>query len=246
MEKIGQVMKTGKSVQFKNIEDIITAYNSRGVPAFAIFQDKQFLFKYEGNDIDEGSNELQTMCNALRQSAAIYTLAVYETIPGRITNTTEYDGSFNFRFQDNTESYNQGSQMLRELNNKFDQVNKRLDELSQENESEPEPELSGLDKIAGVLGHPVVQQFLPAIIQMLGIKLIPDQQQPTPAAAIAGVKQAVQQPVNDFDISDELYQALCKMMIAKPDVEKSLIELGNLAENNPGKFCSLFQYMKFL
>lgn len=238
-------MKTGKSVQFKNIEDIITAYHSRNVPAFAIFQDKQFLFKYEGSDIDEGANELQTMCNALRQSAAIYTLAVYETVPGRITNTTEYDGSFNFRFQDNTESYNQGSQMLRELNTKFDQVNKRLDELSQEPETEPE--MSGLDKIAGVLGHPVVQQFLPSIISLLGLKLQPDQPQMN-NAAIAGMHALPNknEVANEYEISDELYQAICKMMIAKPDVEKYLVELGQLAERDPGKFNGIFQYMRFL
>lgn len=231
-------MKAGRSVQFKNVEDILTAYESRAVPCFAIFQDKQFLFKYIGDDLQEGMIQLETMVNALRQSAAIYTLAVYEDCNGKINNLTPYDGSFNFRFNDNTNEYNNGSAMLRQLNDNVVLLHKRMEQLESGAEEESEPEQSQLDQIAGFLAHPMVQQFAPALLGALGIK------QPDPAA-LAGVP-GTRQEATGYEISQELYNAICQMMIVVPDVEKHLITLGNVAEKNPGKFKSIIDYMKFL
>lgn len=233
-------MRTGKSVQFKTVEDILSAYESRDVVKFAIFQDKQFLFKYEGEDINEGLIQLETMIRALRQSAAIYTLAVYEDIPknGKIKSDTPYDGSFNFRFQDNTDSYNNGSSLLRELTENQRVMNERINAILEKENDEPENEPSEMDAISGFLSHPLVQQYAPVLLGALGVKM-----GEPPAAAMAGLPAA---GCHNQDISDELYSALCDMLNVSPDVEKHLIKLGTLAKTNPAKFKQILGYTNFI
>ena len=91
-----------KSVQFREAEDIIEAYQENNVPAFAIFHNDNLLHKYAGVDLDEGCQLLAKWLSKLENSAAIYTLKIYEKLPpeGFIKSATPYDGSFNFRFRE--------------------------------------------------------------------------------------------------------------------------------------------------
>jgi hypothetical protein len=83
-------MSTGKSVQFHTLENVLNAYQLRDVPAFAIYQGTQLMVKYEGTDIDEGSALLEQFLQMLQNSAAIYSLCVYEEFSGKINNKTAY------------------------------------------------------------------------------------------------------------------------------------------------------------
>jgi hypothetical protein len=66
-------------------------------------------------------------------------------------------------------------------------------------------------------------------------------------AGIAGIGEAVKSNVDmSNEISEALYNAICKMMIADPQAEDHLIKLGNLAEKDPNKFRGLLPYLKFL
>jgi len=228
-------MRTGKSVQFRNVDDILTAYNSRGVASYALFQEKQFLFKYEGDDLGQGAAELETMLNCLRQSSAIYTLAVYEEYQGKLTSETPYHGSFNFRFQENTDGNYGGSSALHTLTASVETLAARIEQMEAEKEDEPEGAISGMDQIAGILAHPLVQQLAPVVLGALGMG------KDGKPAAIAGA----------FDpkfsrISDELREAVGAMVAASPDAEPALIALGRIAKSDPAKFKTLLGYMTLI
>jgi len=83
-------MLAGKSVQFQTANHVVDAYLLRDVPAFSIYQGKQLLIKYEGSDINEGASLLGNFLEMLQNSAAIYTLCVYEDFTGRINDKTAY------------------------------------------------------------------------------------------------------------------------------------------------------------
>lgn len=237
----------GKSVQFKNVDDVLTAYESRGVACFAIFQDKQFLFKFEGGDIGEGAAYLSDLLEILKGSAAIYTLAVYEDPGGRITSKTPYDGSFNFRFNENTEGYNQGSLMIRELRDEMRLLHERIENLTvaadEDDEGPQESETAALDRIAGYMNHPVINTLIQNILPMLtnnGAHSAQPQPQPQPQpAAINGAPGSL----IDVQISRDLYSAITAMLSASKDAERRLIQLGKVAAENPGKFARLLMYV---
>ncbi len=215
-------LQSGRSVQFTDLESVIHAYKTRGVPAFGLWQGSQFLFKYEGEDISEGAERLQAFCELLAESAAIYSLHVYEELTGKISNKTPYQGSFNFRFQADTLGYNQGAIAVR-------QFNERLLQLENKPEPAEEKTPSVLDQLGEVLLHPVIQSYLPHIGKILGINL-----PAVSGAAVAGV------PANAVTIS-ECIQVLEKNGM---DVESILHTLAVMASTNPVKFQSVLAAIK--
>lgn len=237
-----------KSVQFKTVDDVLTAYESRAVPRFAIFQDRQFLFKFEGESMDEGANYLAELLGILRNSAAIYTLAVYEDPREKINNKTPYDGSFNFRFAENTEGYTQGAGIIREMRDEIKLLTARVESLAvagEDDEDEGPGQVAGmasLDTIGSYLSHPVVQTLLSNILPMFKNSSAAGSE---PAAKIAGV-DAPAAGLVDVQMSAELYQALTSMLAASAEAEKKLLHLGKVARENPGKFARSLSYVDLL
>ncbi len=239
-------MQSGKSVQFQNINNVVDAYNMREVPAFSIYQGKQLLIKYEGSDIDEGSQLLNNFLTMLQDSAAIYTLCVYEEFSGKINDKTPYHGSWNFRFNAAPAGYQQGSvalqgiqQEMRELREQLSrkQIQEELDEQEAEDE---DPVTSMIDKINGIISHPVVERLIPVLLNALNVgsaQLQPAAQQP---AAIAGI------PTPDAVLPEELIRAVNSMLAADPAAHTALITLGQLADTDVKKFKAVLGYMKFL
>ena len=84
------------SVQFFGADNVIKAAENRKCPAWAIFQGKQFLFKYEGSDLNESQDFLEKILENLQDSVSVYTIRFYEEAV-KIKENTPYDGSFNFR-----------------------------------------------------------------------------------------------------------------------------------------------------
>jgi hypothetical protein len=106
------------------------------------------------------------------KSAGIYTLCVYEIASGRITNKTEYDGSFNFRFWDEVDSpqYNYyRSQNDQELNLLKEEV-KVLKQKLEEKEDEAEAGIMG--QIGQLMENPAIAQALGPIIGVLAAKVV--------------------------------------------------------------------------
>jgi len=245
-------MSTGKSVQFHTLENVLNAYQLRDVPAFAIYQGTQLMVKYEGKDIDEGSALLEQFLQMLQNSAAIYSLCVYEEFTGKISNKSAYHGSWNFRFNQITEGAQQGNFMLQSVNDKLSGLSSRLDALSakqiaEELEGEDDPQsklLSGMDRIGEILGHPLVERFIPVILSAFKIspdELLRTQQQLQAPAAMAGVNGAV-----DTLISANVLQAVTFMLQASKETEGALIQLGEIAAENPAHYKKLLGYIKLL
>lgn len=84
-------------VQFNSADEVMQAYNSRGIDVWAICQGKELICAGCGPD------ELQTFLNMLEKGRypIIYTLKVFNSVkePDDITNKTECNGSFKFQFE---------------------------------------------------------------------------------------------------------------------------------------------------
>lgn len=220
------------SIQFKGIDSVVAAYENRDVPAWSLWQGKQFIFKYEGNSIDEGSQQLTEYLNMLAQSTnAIYTLKVYEDVPGgKIKSNTPDDGSFNFKI--NADSQEITNNQYSRMNNsnaileRLERMEQRLIEREEE-EGDEEPE-SKLGLIGEIISHPTIQPIAQAFItNILGIGKTNGTAAPAqmPRAAISGI--------NDDAI---LSEAIKELTAHDPKLPEHLAKLAALAKENPQGF----------
>lgn len=230
-------MQTGRSVQFNHIENVISAYELRAVAAFSIYQGKQLLLKYEGESIEQGAALLNEFLPNLSGSAAIYTLCIYEEFTGRINDKTPYHGSYNFKFIENTPSYNQSSTMLQGVESKINALSEKLDRLEVERElSTDDNALQGMDRIGQILSHPLIEKLMPVVMGFIQ----PKEETKKLPAAMAGINR------ENYDISRELKEAVLSMLAATNESEQALIKLGAVAKKDPGKFKNLLGYMNFI
>lgn len=229
---------TGKSVQFDNVDAVITAYKSRGVAAFGLWQGSQFLFKFDGNSIDDGAQLLEQFLESFVESAAIYTLAVYEDPQGKINSKTPYDGSFNFRFNADTTSYRNAGSVIGQLQGEVTALKTQLAEAL-ESHDEPQQK-SFLDQIGEITTHPVIQQFLPAILGALGLGA-PTAPVHSPApigAGLAGVPGVNDDPQQILADSVEVLER------NGMNVVDLLHSLAVMANTNPEKFKTVLAAIK--
>jgi hypothetical protein len=247
-----------KSVHFRGEEQVIEAYKNRGVPAFALWQDKQFLFKYEGNKLDEGEALLSTWIEMLvtNQSSAIYTVCVYEDLkPGqKIKDKTPYDGSFNFRLFDNPSGYlppqqfQQYQQQGGNVKVLLDKMNAQQSEIERlkmiiEEGAAGDEEEDSLGMVGKILEHPVLGPALQPLIQRLGGSIAdlivgkggePGEQQQTQMRRISGIE------ISDQQLSD----AIEKLQQYVEDLPAVLEKLALIAEKQPKQF-AFYKQMLF-
>lgn len=225
------------SVHFKGIDNILNAYEQRNVAAWSLWQGSQFLFKYEGTNISEGAQALNDILDRLAQSSnAIYTLKVYEELPGgKIKDKTPHDGSFNFRLNvDSQEITNSQYGAIRNQNailEKLERLEQRMNEKEEEGGDEPENKL-GL--IGEILNDPGVSQIVQPLIGPLLNKLF----------GLAGVTP--QMPMRSISgISDEaaatLNEAIRILKDADPKLPEHLMKLATLSKESPDSFKFLLQ-----
>jgi hypothetical protein len=85
------------NVQFCGIDDLMKAYNNRGIEIWAVCQGKEII------SCGDGSEELKEFIDLLSKTLNnnVYTLRIYSTVsnPDSITNKTEYNGSFKFMLE---------------------------------------------------------------------------------------------------------------------------------------------------
>jgi hypothetical protein len=218
---------SSSSVQFKGLNSVIAAYENREVPAWSLWQGKQFMFKYEGNDIGEGSQQLQTILEALQNSSnAIYTLKVYEDVPGgKIKNNTPDDGSFNFKLNAENQEITVNQYGALRKQDKLEQELAEIKQMLLEREEEEEPQ-SKLGLIGEILNDPGISQIVqPLLMKFLGISGAP-----TPQTAMRSISG-----IND-DAPATLEKAIAILKQADPKLSEHLMKLANLSKESPDSF----------
>jgi hypothetical protein len=85
-------------IEYREIEGIMDAYSNGDNPNFSIWAGKSLRVKYEGCNVDEGSQMLRNYLNTIQQSntQTVYTLRVYHETKIKISSNTDYDGSLTF------------------------------------------------------------------------------------------------------------------------------------------------------
>jgi hypothetical protein len=173
-------MPVGRSVQFRGVEQVVGAYKSNNIPAYAVCYEKNINFRYVGRSMKEGADLLEAYLDLLSQneSAAHYTLRLYEDLKGKIKNSTAWDMSFNFMVNEKSEesvagmgmvqSGNSGEiiKLLREMSdikmqNALNELKLKQIEEAAEEEEENDP--------VKPMGAQVMEQLVPLIGKIGGL-----------------------------------------------------------------------------
>ena len=226
------------SIQFRGIDAVVEAYSNRDVPAWSLWQGKQFMFKHEGNDIAEGANQLHQTLEMLKDTSnAIYTLKVYEDWKQgqKIKNNTPDDGSFNFKIDGEaqvgaTQYYqSRNTEMLAVLN----KINDRLDTLEEEKEIEPEQE-NKLGVIGDIISHPVLSPIIQGFVQSLLANATKRPEQSPAASPQATMQRAVLNGIDESEI--RLNEALSVLKQHDDKLPEHLAKLAKIAASDKNTF----------
>lgn len=220
------------SVQFKGLESVLAAYENRNVPAWSLWQGKQFMFKYEGTDIAEGAQILSDTLEMLaRSSNAIYTLKIYEELTGgKIKSNTADDGSFNFKLDIDTQEISvQQYGSIRQRNEvleRLEAIENRITEREQQDQEAPPANSLGM--IGELLQLPAVQPLIQPLLSNILGKIMGSKAPATgmPAAAISGIEGGL----ND---------AISELQQADGNLPAHLSKLAAIAKNDPATFKQL-------
>lgn len=231
-----------KSVQFKGVESVLDAFESRKVPAWGLFQDRTFLFKYEGENMEEATDFLSGILEKLsRSSNAIYTLKVYEDLNGqKIKEKTESDGSFNFRLNDeNQEITNSQYARMGSLNG----IAERLEAIESrltDKEGEEKPHKLGLlgeilqdenlgPVVANAMGS-ILQSILPALMP----KAKPAHQPTTTNPNFAEIRPAGIAGIAEDEL--QINKAISILRKADDRLPEHLLKLAAISQKDPATF----------
>lgn len=235
-----------RTVQLKNANQVMEAYQNWENPQFAILNGKQLLFAYDKEDanLEEGEQLLEQWLAWIKNggSAGIYTLAIYKDTRKGITNATPYNGSINFQL--NEYSYNGGSmngannEGLKLIMDKMEsmqlQLNKLQQEIEDDDDDEEEKEADTLGQITDFLSNPVIAGLLGSLIPN-GNKTLkpaspmpPTQTEPGNVARITGT--------TENDSQQRMADSLRKLQTAIPNLPDVLDQMCKLAEQKPNQF----------
>ena len=241
-------MGQSSSVQFYGIDPVLLAYQNRDVDAWSLWQNKQYLFRGIGYDA------LKSYLTMIDQqgSGAVYTLKVYDDIEDekKIKESTPADGSFNFRFSDESE-YVPGQVGRHKVGQarqndyavllaKMEAIERRMNE-----QEDPEPE-SKLGVIGELLEHPALAPVLPKIVDLIAGLLSGKGQQPQPgnysppALYNNGPRSAALNGVNEDQIINEAVEELKKL---DPLLGIHLQKLVQIGKDDPATFAMLLNLL---
>lgn len=238
-------MSISSSVQFVGSGRVLKAFASRGVPSWAIFCNKQFMFKHEGSDINQAESVLRDTLEMLEGSRATYTLNVYEDLPknAKIKSVTPYDGSFNFQLVDKSAIGDAGGgealYILRQMKDDNNELRERLADLeSRDIEGEIKPNLIGVVK--EVMTIPGVTEIATAIIGKLFA--------PGPSLGRVGnIPESIESVYSDQMTDGEaqrLGEIYSVLRVKFPECLDLLQTLKDIAVNDPARFDSLKAMIK--
>jgi hypothetical protein len=234
----------GASIQFKGKDAVVNAYTNRDVVAWCICQGKAMIFKFlpgENDTITEGAAQLESCLDMLVDSAAIYTLKIFEEPGERIRSNTPDDGAFNFRLTI-AEEGSQGAYVRypsQEILSELAAIKKRLDEREQEEEEEEEEDYNQkaiTGTITGFLGNPAVQPVITSLLSTWLTKLLPDSEAGK-SAAMALQKSVAGQ--GDILLND----AVSTLKSVDPLLGAHLTKLAKIATEKPAMYNVLLQML---
>lgn len=232
--------------QIKGVDNIISAYDSRGADCWSLWQDKQFI------TTGCGSEELQTFLDIISggDTRIVYTLKIYDGITNskEITDKTPCNGSFNFSlglsYIKDPEKENYDSKRFREIEEKIGAL--------AENLNPPEPEESWKDIFVGFLKEPdALIKLINAGKMILGINPGPQSagysQQPA-MGAIGNINESMTRPT----FTPEQTQARINRLAAAietldkndPGLVEHIEKLAEISVKSPGQFSFLVKALE--
>lgn len=208
------------SVQFRGFDQVLKAYEMKGIGTWSMWQGKSMLHKCECSDVSEGLEELRQWLQMLGTSSnAIYTLCVYEEpTKGKINSSTPNDGSFNFRLnmEEQTVTNFQYYASVQALQKEIEDLKLKLAGTDEEDDDDDDEE-DTFDKIERIMGLPVVSA---AIGKIFGFEFESKQ-----LGKVAGVH-------ND----SQLNEAIQILKQHDPALSSHLWKLAQMATTNPSGF----------
>jgi hypothetical protein len=221
-----------KSVQFRHRDDILACYVDQEVAPWAIKVDDYPVFKYEGDNLDEGQASLDRYLQQIEknQSAGIYVLCLYDDMPdsGKINEKTPAGYKWGFRFKDTPDGYVAGAEG-RDL---YSQVTALKAELAALKNAEPESKL-------GIIGEIMEMDALQPLIIGISSRLadaIMGEGKVGELKRVSGIPGLQPDPVTTTSQAwreDKfVHQALDRLQAKVPDLGNILDKLAYMAENN--------------
>lgn len=264
------------AVQFYGTEEVYQAAANRKIPAWGIWQMRMFLFKYEGNNLDESLQLLHQTLEILEnsQSTATYTIKFFEqegTKPVKIKENSQCDGgSFNFKMQG--EEARQQRQMIYQgastkVMETLERINARLDAIENgedDDETEEEAPADIHSAIMGYVSNPDKLQQLLHVVNGVKALLFPSAQQPAyvgqinrmgqnnaaPGDPAPGTGGELSQPGTKIELSESslirVGNAIEVLQVHDAKIVEHLEKLAKLAEGNPAQFSQLLTMLDFL
>jgi len=98
-------MPAGRNIQVYGPDAVVECYKNNKIPNWAVVCEKNVNAKYVDGDCEEGGEMLQQYLEMLKKydSAATYSLRLYEDVDKGIRSNTPYDIAFNFSLRDKDE-----------------------------------------------------------------------------------------------------------------------------------------------
>ena len=246
-------MPAGRNVQVYGIEAVLQCYENNDIPAWAVVCDKNVNAKYDGESCKEGAEMLGQYLEMLKRydSAATYSLRLYEDTSKGIRSNTPYDIGLNFSLREKDEPASalpavQGlnqvtlTGLLREIS-KLETDNAILKMENEQNEDYIEELEKRLKEQPVVeektMGAALLEKFSPIIValgeQLAGRFLTPKE----PALAGASISDQDEQAL--IDSATERMKGRC----GKYSVGQVLTKIADICETDPGQFSF---YLKML
>lgn len=236
----------GRSVQFRGIKNAVKAYENMDIAPWGLFQGTQFLMKYEGTSVEDGSALLQEYLSALDLRSAdsnTYTLCIYDSPGVKINNSTKYDASFNFRLVDNFADH-ADTKIAGTYENRLAGIEETLKQLVTPEPEELTPKDKLWDAIGKILEHPQVQQALATkvltIVDGLGDAVGSIFKKPGYRPAAIGQTTTAQSE------NEKLQEAVNILVKVDTQLGTNLLRLAHVAERDPEKYKTLIGMLNLL
>jgi hypothetical protein len=234
-----------RSVQFRDVDSVVKMYENLKIPCFGIKQNGALNFKYTGESMEDGAAQLRAFIDMImdNESAAIYTLAIYEEPEGRITEKTPADLSFNFRLRDQVmgSSGEMYTGMYGQLIGEVRTLKKKLEEMQKPDQ----------EHRLGLIGEVMEMEAFQPILLAMGTKIADWVMSPGKTGELKRVSgvptppEAIDYPpVGSWAENVKVMSSLNRLSRKVEDVPDMLERLANLAEKSPGQFAMYLKILK--
>lgn len=218
-----------KSVQARSVEDVLALYDQMQVPSFAIRQGSAQNAKWIGESVEDGHANLKTCLEFLEraESAAIYTLCLFEDPPERVTDRTPCSLSLNFRLLDTPSGYISGEQYAggySRITMELQQLRKEIQEIRAEKEQ-------GGGQL-GLIGDLLSIEALQPVIAGLGMRLV---DAVLPEKKVGQLERLSGVP-GQWREDDQVTRSLDRLAAKVDNLGTLLGKLADMAERNPTVF----------